>query len=112
MTGGILLCMLGSVLQETLYWLQLRARGPREEFIKMFYSVWTWVFAAFIILIITPVLSYVWFASSAAVLPKDYLLFGAGVPMIVKSGMGVSLASESVVKLGPTNWLRRYLGVC
>lgn len=112
MSGGILFCVLGGILQEVLHWLQLRSRLTAEEFGKAARSRWTWVLSFFIIAVALPVLAAVWFDKPGVVpTPKDYVLFGAGVPLLLKSGAGASMASGSLVKLGPVGALRRYLGM-
>ena len=108
MIQSILLTVLGGLLQEVLHWLQLRAKLDHEEFMKAAKSIWTWVLALFVLVVINPILVTVWF--DHVVEPKQYLLFGAAVPLVLKSGLGASVATHAAVHLGPRSWLRRYLG--
>lgn len=101
-------------MQEVFHWLQLRAKLSSDEFLRARRSAWTWVLTLFVLFVVVPVLAFIWFQDSPhPAIAKDYFLFGAGVPMILKSGLGASLASDALVKLGPQEGggLRRYLGL-
>jgi hypothetical protein len=111
MTYHLFLCVIGAALQEIFHWLQLRARVGREEAAKLRKSRWEWLLILFVIGLLVPIMAMVWFDGAIKGASKDYFLFGAGVPLILKSGLGASLASDSLVRLGPKSWLRTYLGV-
>jgi hypothetical protein len=112
MHSGLVLCVLGGGLQESVYWLQQWGRLDKDDFLKTVRDKRSWILSLFLIVVATPLVSMVWFDHPAAPpQSKDYFLFGAGLPLLVKSGMGASLATESVVRLGPRTWLRRYLGM-
>jgi len=112
MVYHVFLCVVGAALQEVFHWLQLRAKLSAEEFSSLRKSRWTWILTGFIVLMVVPLLSMIWFDDAVAkVASKQYFLFGAGVPLILKSGMSASLASDNLVRLGPKGRFRQYLGL-
>jgi amino acid transporter len=107
------MCVAGALLQEALHWLRMKARLPPDEFKALFRAKWELALTAFILFVVVPVLAFVWFdgATQQAPATKDYFLFGAAVPLVLKSSLATSMAADSAVKLGRRSWMRRYLEV-
>ena len=102
----------GSVMQELIYWYQLRNQLHQTQYQDMLKSVQYWVLTALMILL-GPVGVVVWFyGHSDALTARDYALFGAAFPLIFKASVGALVDNQNKINLGISDhksFLRRYL---
>jgi hypothetical protein len=96
---AVLPAFLGAVLQELLYWWQLRYSLDDAKLQALLRSRQYWIIVG--LMVAGSTLGTVYWFWSEKVGPKDYLLVGAAFPMLFKSA--VSTTVDSRKRLGQPN---------
>lgn len=87
---------MGAVVQETVYWYNLRHKLESEEYRTLIGSARYWAIVAAMILV-TAVVSVIWYSGADNPGARAAFAFGVGLPLLVKQ---FGQASSGSVKLG------------
>jgi hypothetical protein len=92
--------LFGAVMQELIYWYQLRTKLKQIEYRELITSKAYWLVTALMILV-GPVGVIVWFyGNEGALTARDYALFGAAFPLVFKAGVGAIADNNNRDQLG------------
>ncbi|HYG47863.1 MAG TPA: hypothetical protein VD846_07955 [Allosphingosinicella sp.] len=95
---------LGAVLQEFLYWYNLRHRLDEAEYRKLIRSPGYWMVVALWI-IIAAVLAMLYFEGRLEATKWDALLFGVGLPLFIKQ-LGKAQTGTDTLGSGAASYFR------
>lgn len=104
----------GALGQEIVHHVQLRNTLPHEKYLALLGAAKYWVLSLLFISI-SPILAPFWFGEELIKDPErqDLLIFGAGVPSVLRSCATASLAGMNRLTLGPRPEIsfRSYFGI-
>lgn len=90
---AILIGMFGAVLQELLFWYNLKAKLESAPYRELLTSPAYWGIVLAMI-VGSGIASYVWFAPEQQT-PRTYLLFGAAFPVLFKKALDAFIPKQA-----------------
>lgn len=83
----------GAGIQELLWWYTRRHSLDKSNYIKLIQSNWYWIVTILFILS-SGIFVVIWFYGEPAQSPRNLLLTGAAVPLLLKQGMKAATPSQ------------------
>lgn len=90
---------MGAVVQETVYWYNIRHNLDEEKYRILIRSARYWVIVSAMI-VVTAVVSLIWYSGDEDPGVRAAFAFGIGLPLLVKQ---LGQASSGSIKLGAKN---------
>jgi hypothetical protein len=88
----------GALLQELIHWYALRSKLDVSRYDRMMQSKGYWTITALMV-VASGVGTWIWCHGGAQYAPRDYLLYGAAFPLVVKKAVS-ALGEERHVRFG------------
>jgi hypothetical protein len=102
--------LLGASFQEITHWYELRGVLDHQKYQKLLGSSAYWLFTVLMIGAAT-IGTLLWLVDDPAAKVRDYFVYAAGLPLMLKKVMASARANRSEMVLGSGDSLGAYLGV-
>jgi hypothetical protein len=105
-TRLVLAAFIGAVLQELVYWYDIRAKLSTTHYRQLIKSHAYWIITGLMIASSTAG-TWIWYSGQASS-PRDYLVTGAAFPLLFKKAISAIGTNRGRLKLGERRNLALY----